>query len=289
MPLYDQARPALLACAALAGCRSIFGIDPVPVATCDQAASFGAPVELDTLATPTGEGEPRLSSDELTIYYDVHTSFGAEIYAATRATTADAFGGAIPLDAVNTIDGIPVSTNWPAPTPDGLALYFTITSHGTQIFRATRASTHASFGAPAPVGSNTDVTVYVAADDALYLASTTRGGSNTNFALYRAELAADGSYGDVVPLPGFDPMADDRAPAVTADEQTLYYCHFDAVCSVWLAARTDPDAAWSAGQPLGASAPGDQAPGWVSPDGCRLYIRQAGSDAIDHLYVLQKP
>lgn len=263
-------RSALAACVVLAGCRALFGIDDVPVASpdasgdagtdaalgCDLDAPFGAPVRLDSLATSFGEGDPRLSPDELTIYYDLWlppaNSPTYQLYVATRQRIDEPFGSAAILASLDAVAGSAVPTAWPSPTPDGLALYFTSSRNGEfQIFLATRPDLTSDFGAPDLIGSNTDVHPYVTpSGTALYFSTDTRGGSNTNYAMYRAELAPDGSYDQVIPLPGIDPTQNNVAPAVTADERTLYFCHVDGGCRVWVATRSDPLGAWGSAQPL---------------------------------------
>lgn len=295
------------------GCRALFGIQQVPDQPdqdgaltdgalidargpidsglrCSASAPFGAPVELSSLSTPAGEHDPRLTADELTIVYDVvDGSDGFDLYMAMRSTTADPFGPGVALAALNT------SANdfWGSFGSDGVTLYFASNRAGDyQIFDAIRASpSSTAFGIPSPLGPEGDNQPYaIASDTALYFASTERAGSDTKTHIYRAELSSC-DYGDIGPIAGTDPTADERAPAVTGDERTLYYCRFNSTdCDIWYATRPDAQSDWSAGQALpGEATVGvDEAPGWISPDGCRLYIRQAGSDGVDHLYELAK-
>lgn len=303
-------------CVLLAGCRALFGIDGVSgdassdassaipdassaipdaaLPACDLDAPFGAPALLASLMTPTGEGEPRLSLDELTIYFDVRTSYGYAIYVATRPSVADAFGSAAELTAIETYDGSAVTSSWPSPSPDGLSLYFQSARGGQNtIFRATRAAITDAFGSAEAVGSNLDSMPYVVASgSAVYFASEGRTAESSGYTLYRGALAT-GVVTALTGIDGMDGAADDRGPAVTGDELTAYFCRYDEACTIYVATRPDAQSAWSAAQPLADAALSsvDQAPGWVSPDGCRLYIRQTDSDDDDrdHLYELARP
>lgn len=85
---------------------------------------FGAPVSLTEINTGDVEGAPVLSSDELQLFFETNRAGslgGVDIYLATRASIAGAFGTATNLSAINT-----TGNEWPNwISPDGCNLYFT--------------------------------------------------------------------------------------------------------------------------------------------------------------------
>src|SRR5438093_719486 len=69
--------------------------------TCDGGAPFGTPVPLDTLNSPAIELYPKLTGDELTIYFASGSGTGSKIYVAERASRSAPFSDAGLLAAVN--------------------------------------------------------------------------------------------------------------------------------------------------------------------------------------------
>lgn len=88
--------------------------------------AFSAPTLVSgvSLDSPSTEGHPVVTPDELTLFFSSNRPGGSgnfDIYQATRQTVADGFGAPIALTSINTANyEVP---NWIS--PDGCALYFT--------------------------------------------------------------------------------------------------------------------------------------------------------------------
>jgi parallel beta-helix repeat protein len=94
-------------------------------------------------------GKPSLTRDELTILFHstrAGGAGGADLWMATRSSTAEPFGNLRPLYEINTN----ASEVAPCIVPDGLTLYFNAADWpghpGAHIYKATRTSTDGAFG-----------------------------------------------------------------------------------------------------------------------------------------------
>ena len=267
---------------------------------CDLAAPFGAAVAIAELNTASTETDPRLTHDELTMYFTrVNGTTADDLWVATRPNKTAAFGAPVKL-ALDT-NG---SENTASPTGDDLTLYFTAqrSTPGLSIYVATRASTSVDFGAPTSVGSiNVSSTgsyrsPYVMPDGAgLYFDSDVGaisggcGGSCTD--LFRATEGAPGTFTvDTGAFANVNTSDVETNAVVTIDELTLYFLSDrDSNFHVWQATRA------SKGVPFGAPVADFEldsdltVPGWISDDGCRLYVsKEIATNNLD-LYVASKP
>ena len=108
------------------------------------AASWSTPVLVDALNTRTDQGADMLSADGLTLYMTA-TDGSDQLMVATRSSPTATFGEASPLANVNSTD----RELWGTATADDLVLHFHSDRDGTgRLYRATRTSTTAPFGAP---------------------------------------------------------------------------------------------------------------------------------------------
>jgi Tol biopolymer transport system component len=85
--------------------------------------AFGAPELITELSTSSDDRDPSLTPDRLTIYFASNRSGGAgglDIWMASRATAADAFGAPVNVTELNTADR---EAN-PEIAADGLTVYF---------------------------------------------------------------------------------------------------------------------------------------------------------------------
>jgi hypothetical protein len=98
--------------------------------------AWGAPVELQTLASGVGDFAPMLSSDGLTIYFDSQLGGGGDLYQATRGSPDAAFGPAEPISELNT-SAFRDSDPWVS--ADGRHVVFSSNRGGSnQLWEATR-------------------------------------------------------------------------------------------------------------------------------------------------------
>jgi Tol biopolymer transport system component len=119
---------------------------------------FGTPVRLDSLNTAFRDGTPDISADGLSIVFITNKPGGfglRDIYMATRATTADAFGSIVNLGATVNTAG---EERFPSLAPDALSLVFASDRPGGlgnyDLWMTSRASLADPWGTAVNLGSN---------------------------------------------------------------------------------------------------------------------------------------
>lgn len=102
----------------------------------NAAVAFGTPVPVTEVNTGSSDGNPMLSADGLELFINSDRSTNNELYVATRASTADAFGLPVPIAELND----PAADDQdPWISPDGRTLYFTSDRAGTvQLWQSSR-------------------------------------------------------------------------------------------------------------------------------------------------------
>lgn len=107
--------------------------------------------------------------------------------------------------------------------------------------------------------------------------STTRDGS---WDVLRAERAsADLPFGEPTPVLA-DPDRNELRPVVTADERTIFYM---SETDVFMATRADRTSTFGPGVRVpDLSSEGDDAPAWVSADGCRILVSSDRAGGLGH-------
>jgi Tol biopolymer transport system component len=252
------------------------GSSDSPVGPCDPSMPFGMPTLVYGLnRTPGTEYRVHLSLDELTAYVSAGYSFYvADLYTTSRASRGDPFGPLDPLTALNDPGFTQLSVSL---TADGLKVFFDSNrSGGGLIYAATRPALGASFGAPTLVQvessmlQHEDLDPYVLPDgSALYFTSDFSG----DHGLYRSALVGTTPTG-----PPTEVLAGDvRLPVLSPDELTLYYATTGRAggidMDIQLATRTSRDAPFGPATSVTELNTTDpEYPGWLSPDGCRLYF-----------------
>jgi Tol biopolymer transport system component len=264
-----------------------------PVTACDPTKPFGAAVVISELADPAFEGVPRLSPDEKAIYFASARGGdgGMDIYTASRGDASGAFGAAVPLASVSSPD----DENAPFVTATGRTLLFGRTG---DLWITSRASTIDPFEPPVLLGGPVngpalDESPYLdQTEQVLYFASS-RDGVSLN--LYRTALA-NGTTGPAVAIDELNTSGSEEAPALAADGLTIYWAStrtdVDAGAGsahIWMATRGSVSAPFAGVQPVDSvnSSAADYV-GWISLDGCRLYLTSNRLGNFD-IYVATKP
>lgn len=267
---------------------------------CNLGAPFGAAVAIAELNTSAIETDPRLTHDELTMYFTrVDPTTYDDIWVATRPSKTAAFGAPTKL-ALSSSD----SENTASPTGDDLTLFFTAqkSTPGPNIYMATRAATNVDFGAPIDVKSiNVSSTgsyrsPYVMPDGlGLYFDSDVGaisggcGGSCTD--LFRATASTPGSFTlDADVFANVNTSDVETNAVVSLDELTIYfYSDRGGNAHVWQATRASKTAPF--GTPVADFELDSDltVPGWISDDGCRLYLSKELTTNNHDLYVASKP
>jgi len=246
---------------------------------CDPARPFGAPVLVPGLDTSDFFATPRLSPDELSIYFttlvDRDGAVQADLVRAQRTSRAAPFGPATPLSAFNT----PQQDNDPMIAGDLRSLWFSSSRSGNnQLYVARRASPGEELGAPVLVpglaGPSQDMHPYYRAAGPELWFTSDRGDSGTE--VYVAPLR-DGSFGPATLVSELSTPAVDVQPQVTEDGLVVLLASnreggaggFD----LWIASRRSTAETFRAPTSLAAvNTAADEYAGWISPDACRVYF-----------------
>ena len=265
--------------------------DAPPGPRCDSTAPFGAPAPIASLDSTFDDEGVRLTPDELTCVFARSRSGGTtDLYLATR-TSADAeFGAPMLLGTVNSVN----SELWPTLSPDALLLLFD-TNRATQtyhVYTSKRAAADATFGPPtaAVALADGDAQPLLANATSLYFASSTRMGLGSGD-IYRVDIDSTGATGTPAAVIGdVNSAANEAAPAVTADERVMAFARDG---DIYLVSRSSPSDGFGTATPIdGLAQMGvNEAPTWISPDGCHLYVQSdapGGMGGLD-LYMATRP
>lgn len=274
--------------------------DSGPAHACDLSKPFGAPGlvpgnHINT--TYAEEGTPRLSPSELALYFwsDRTDDGGVDtthIYVATRASRADAFGEPVRVPGVTSTANESSATL----TADGLVMAFEsdrLTGNNGELFLSLRNDADAGFGAPTRIASaNSDAnqgTPYLRPDGAILYFSSNRDGNQD---LYRATRASADDYGVAQALKELNSPSDEFSPCVTTDDRGIFWgsnrkdLPSEGDYDIYYAQRTSTDDGFgnleTAGTLLNSSAL--DLPGWISPDGCTMYL-ESTRDGQRDIYV----
>lgn len=270
---------------------------------CDLTKKFGEPVSLGSVNSPTAfDVSPTLTSDELVIMWGRSVGEVDEsILTASRVSFDEPFGTPAPVSFSSS------NSHTPTMTSDGLAVFWseqTVDDEATitkaEIFVARRRTIGSPFE-NAQLYRQGDVTAlrllpHVARDaselyfsipenkdDHMHIHRSLRGDLDVNQAYLEAqrvdELASVGH--------------DDGAIALSSDKLTIYFTSGREGSlgggDIYVATRKDLGSKFENIQPvteLNTSL--TERPGWLSDDGCRLYMHSAKSGAGD-LFVATKP
>jgi hypothetical protein len=246
---------------------------------CDREKPFGTPALVAGLDGSVFAAAPRLSPDELVIYFTTLTtidgSVTGDLMRAKRASRDAPFEPATLIASLNS----PEHDNDPTVASDDLSLWFSSSRSGNnEIWVATRASPAADFASPTLVpgvgGPTSEMhAFYRAAGSELWLTSDR---SEAGIDIYVAKKE-DGSFSTPVLVPALSTPAFDVQPALTEDGLLVVLAStrdggaggFD----LWLARRTSTNESFQAPTPIKeVNSAADEYAGWLSADGCRIYF-----------------
>jgi Tol biopolymer transport system component len=268
---------------------------PPVVPACDPAKAFAAPALLAGFPADVQAGTPRLSPDELEIYFTTRTAAGgAELGMAKRASRGETFGPIVALAAQNTL----ANDNNPSVSPDGLTLFFHSDRSGNNdLFFATRATKNVAFGAPTAItslntaGAESQISYRAGGDEAWFVSP--KAGTWDIYVAKRK--AGDGFVFDTpVVVTELSSASDDWAPWISEDGLTFTFISNRAGSfDLYMAKRA------STALPFGAPAalttlnsPTTDYGGWVSQDGCRIYfssVRDTPGEGLQRIWYSERP
>lgn len=193
-----------------------------------DSLAFGQVTALATVNTGnTNELTPSSSRDGLRLYFTRGDDPFRDLYVATRATTADTFGGVSPLGGLNTPSATEVL---PRESADGLELYFA-TLRGATLFdiwvshRNTLGDSYASPAAVGELNTNSDDNPGGLSSDGLTLMLTSkRPGSLGAQDIWAATRPTTGSaFTEVINEAGVNTTFNDLDPTLSADDRELFF------------------------------------------------------------------
>jgi Tol biopolymer transport system component len=291
-----SAAPAKTATPSPSGDAGPVGAPPppaAPAAACDLTKPFLAPVTVPGLGTD--EATPRLSRDELVIYFTTHDGGKARIARASRPSLGAPFGTRALIDVQSTS----AKDNDPSISADGSTLWFSSERNGGEndrLFMATLIPGTTSFGPPklvASVGSGAEEQhpYYRGAGGGELWFSSSRGGQ---WDIYVAKKNANGFDAPTRVDELHAPEAS-RQPMITEDGLTVLFASERAggqgERDLWIARRLSAATPFGAPEVVaGVGSPADEFGGWLSPDGCRIYFSSDREVAKTHrVYVATRP
>lgn len=267
-----------------------------PSPSCDAAQPFGTPVRMAELDAAGAHTSPRLSADELTLYFTITSAAtSSDLAMAVRPSRAAPF--AAPQILPQSTAG---AENDPTVGADGLTLWFhSIRNGSADIFLATRATTTAAFGPAVSIPTVNQATTieanayFRAATSELWFVSERPGSQLIDVYLSKrtgaafaaptriAELSSPGD--EFLPQPSEDGLtvilASDRAGGKGKQD-------------IWIARRASDSAPFDAPIPIAEiNSPSTDQPGWLSADGCRIWFSSGRetNDARQQLFFAERP
>jgi hypothetical protein len=267
---------------------------PVTPPRCDVAKPFGAPTRIAGTDGAVLQATPRVSADELTIYFTTRDAGSGHTRLAkiSRASASAAFGPMTLLDAQNS----DADDNDPAPAFDHLSIWFQSTRGGSvDLFVATRPTVNDPFGAPSLVPNvntgDTDAHAYFrqGGGGELWLVSN-RNGDDFDVFVARKQGA---SFDAPTVVAELSSSSDDFQPQISEDGLTALLASNRpgglGQSDLWFATRASTSMPFGAPTPLTElnSADTDQA-GWLSADRCRIYFSSTRGTDHDQLYFAER-
>ena len=223
--------------------------------------------------TPVGDDDPSLTGDMLELYFNRSN----DIFVATRASTADAWGTPLAVAELNST----AAETTPEVSSDGLTIYFasarTPTLGGNDIWMATRASRSAAWGTPVHVtelsSAGADGAPALAGPLAIAIDSDRAG--TTMLDAYVATRATPGAaFGAPTAIAAINSADAEGNPMLTEDRLAVYFdSNRTGDNELFVATRATPTAAFGPPAQITelASTSADSDP-WISPDGRTMYF-----------------
>ncbi|MBX3197562.1 MAG: PD40 domain-containing protein [Labilithrix sp.] len=256
---------------------------------CDPAKPFEAPVALaGPVNSAAFELAPTLMKNELTLVFQRTVgSDGGSALMATRASVDEPFGEPVELTVLaQGLDAV----QQPAMSVDGLVVFFVgLAGPNSAIYTASRASTTGAFGnrrAFVEVNSNASESFPGLTPDAAEMWLSIQPLSSAQRHLFRSVRDQIGGYGPAVAVSELASARSEAGVAFSADGLTIFFGSErdggKGDSDIWTASRATVTASFGPATPVAElnTASGEY-PGWVSPDGCRLYFaseRQGDGD-----------
>jgi Tol biopolymer transport system component len=276
-------------------------VDSGPPRKCDPTAVFTSINVLQGFSSADNEATPRLSPDELTLYYFDANATASNVLIATRTKRTDPFGAPTKLP----INDVAHPNADPTVSTDGLTLYWAVgsfpTGFGQDIWMATRNTVNDPFSNPKRVdgilttaskpddGGIFDGWPFLSSDGSQLWFTSTRSRPNLQNVLLSGNdiyvaTKSGGQFSVVTPVPELNTDAGDAGSTIgsggavlSADGLTIYLSSNRAgtvgQSDIWVSHRTTTASIWPTPTNVAEVNTAKQdLPGWLSPDNCRLYF-----------------
>lgn len=295
---------ACLAAVLAIGCGSVDAKHPdagpdVPDAPggprCDSSQPFLNPTLLPNVNTASRDEAPRLSADELELFFSSDRPGGAgglDLYVARRASRDADFGAPERIVELSTAS----SESGPFLAADNLTLYY---HPPLEIYVAMRPTRTAPFGVGVPVAtinSNADDSEpYLTQNDqVMYFPSSRANG----YEIYRS-VRSGGAFGTPSLVTELNTATSiDAHPVPSQDDLAIYWGTnrtdggADGNGDIWIATRPSTSAPFGTPMRHGTlNTLSYDEPGWISADNCVMYLasdRPGGLGGRD-IYVARRP
>lgn len=254
---------------------------------CDRSKPFGEPEPVLGINSAVDETSATFSADERTVFLarsPIGDAAKREIYVARRPTREDPFDTPTSMAEVNSN----AEDDNASVTADGLLLVMHSARGGVgnELYSSKRADAGEPFPNPSllpnvdGVGSNIDPFVMPDAKK-LYFARDTV--SLAKYDLFVALGDGNGLFVGPMQLEGLDDDSNEMQPVVRADDLELFYASDRGSSSfdVRHATRSATSTAFGPSSPVAElNTAGYDAPTWISPDGCRLYLSSDRTNTV---------
>lgn len=270
------------------------GDAPLDGITACSFGPWGAPQPIAELNTSGFEAMPRLTLDELTIFFHSTRAGGSgdrDVWTASRGSTSAAFSDPANVTQLNS----GVADRDPATSGDGLIIVFTSArAGGLDLYTATRTSTAQPFSAPQLVaGVNTGSTEYfvsLSADGRALYWSSNRGGDFDIWYATRADTMS--AFSAPQNLTEVESGASEFAAVPSTDGLELFLSsNASGDTDIWVSTRSAPALPFGAPVrvPELSSAGNEDLAAWLSPDGRRFYFSSGVVSTTAAIYVATRP
>jgi hypothetical protein len=235
---------------------------------------------------------PRLSPDELTLYFASDRGGPTtQLFVAKRTSRTEDFAAPTLIDEIVSAGG---PSQCPSLTADGLTMFFEGTANGFQIFKTTRDTLTSQWSMPMvvtavsnpfPVGGP-----WITPSGNLFFHAFQ---TTSSLDLFVAPPGKD-DFEAPQPVLELNTSVDDQRPVLSDNELTMFFASTRTgdgamgSSDIWVATRGSRAGSFgSATNVHELNTAAFETPGWISPDGCRMYFDRA--DSVSQIFVAERP
>jgi Tol biopolymer transport system component len=254
---------------------------------CDVTKPFAPATEVLGLhAAGANDVHGSLTQDELTIYFASDrldpSAARMHLYSATRVAVENAFDAPRLLNTLSSEQG---ESN-PSVSPDGNTIYFDSfrISQGTvHIFTSTRGNAAVAFPSATMIAGDYLIAPSITADGNVLYAANLQDAGLARFDRVGGQWSP--SQPVAISAPGT------MTSPVSRDDLTLFMTLVGTTKAIMVTKRASTSASFpSPTEVTELTTSGELTdPSWISPDGCRLYLRYQPAGEKSRIYVATRP